>query len=342
MAMKFHLQSKFGQPYVSLKCSPAKIMQGHNVFGSLDLGLCSREMMMFLYEAYPDLYECLNQELTEVAKMDITFSARLPSEHVANQVITYLKNVSSKQRKSRWNAHLTTATWGSAQSRVMRLKAYLKAQEFQEQLDEHIKLAKKNDLAAQRVVNVMCDPRLQAWTRWLLRWEATILGEWLKRQDISINLFDLVKLQRESLRKGVCVMREWWQKATSDIFQALEGQTMRTDNDDVVLSKLMISFQTVTKTGRVSNAKANHLYDFYQSLKRESISSLKIRLGQNFFIKMRDLQSVGFSKAHLQNLKALHEDPNNMIPILRFVEVDFSSQRPDWYVEPVSYFARAA
>jgi II/X family phage/plasmid replication protein len=137
-------------------------------------------------------------------------------------------------------------------------------------------------------------------------------------------------------------MREWWQKATSDIFQALEGQTMRTDNDDVVLSKLMISFQTVTKTGRVSNAKANHLYDFYQSLKRESISSLKIRLGQNFFIKMRDLQSVGFSKAHLQNLKALHEDPNNMIPILRFVEVDFSSQRPDWYVEPVSYFARAA
>ena len=34
-------------------------------------------------------------------------------------------------------------------------------------------------------------------------------------------------------------------------------------------------------------------------------------------------------------LQKLHEvDRGNVVPLLRFVAVDFSAQRPDWYVEP--------
>ncbi|SQC69905.1 phage/plasmid replication protein, gene II/X family [Pseudomonas aeruginosa] len=39
------------------------------------------------------------------------------------------------------------------------------------------------------------------------------------------------------------------------------------------------------------------------------------------------------SKAALQKLHEA-DRANNVVPLLRFVQVDFSAQRPDWYVEP--------
>ncbi|ENV8008867.1 phage/plasmid replication protein, II/X family, partial [Salmonella enterica] len=45
-----------------------------------------------------------------------------------------------------------------------------------------------------------------------------------------------------------------------------------------------------------------------------------------------DLCEAGLSKAALQKLHG--ERANNVVPLLRFVQVDFSAQRPDWYVEP--------
>ena len=53
-----------------------------------------------------------------------------------------------------------------------------------------------------------------------------------------------------------------------------------------------------------------------------------------------ELQEAGFSKAFLQNLHG--EAQSNIVPLLRFVDVDFGSQRPDWYQEPVSQFLKVA
>ncbi len=340
IAMKMFLESRDSLPYVQIKCSPAKIMQGHNVFGSMDLELCADEMIQFLALAYPELSSMLYTQGATVSQMDITFSARLPNESTAEKVIHFLKNVSSKQRRSRFTGHSTTAGWGGATSRLIKLKAYLKQYEFQEQLEEHIKAAQRNNIAAQRIVEVMSDPRLIEWTKCLLRWEATIKHRWLERKGISVNLWDLIKLQKEAQLQDRCILSDWWEEATRDIFQALEDQTMRFNDDRDVLDRLILMYQTVTKKGNFSNARANHLYGFYQDLKREEISYLKQRYGKHYYGKFNDLMAIGFSKAQLQNLKAQQDDPTNVIPIMRFVKVDFNAQRPDWYQEPVSYFAQ--
>ncbi|WP_240441066.1 phage/plasmid replication protein, II/X family, partial [Pseudomonas aeruginosa] len=48
---------------------------------------------------------------------------------------------------------------------------------------------------------------------------------------------------------------------------------------------------------------------------------------------IKEICEAGLSKAALQKLHEA-DRANNVVPLLRFVQVDFSAQRPDWYVEP--------
>ena len=52
----------------------------------------------------------------------------------------------------------------------------------------------------------------------------------------------------------------------------------------------------------------------------------------SFYNHLNELLVVGFSKAQLQNLQGHGKD--NVVPLLQVIDVDFSNQRPDWYVEP--------
>ncbi|MDI4093969.1 phage/plasmid replication protein, II/X family, partial [Pseudomonas aeruginosa] len=65
------------------------------------------------------------------------------------QVIQALTNVSNGHTKSRGDNYQTSAYWGAKESRLKRLKAYLKHTEFQAQLDE-LKRAGRADLSAAR------------------------------------------------------------------------------------------------------------------------------------------------------------------------------------------------
>ncbi len=342
MAMKFFFESKHDFPHIKIKASPAKIMQGHNLYGSMDLGLCSREMIGFLIKAYPELENYLDFLQAKVVKIDITFASRLPSDKVVDEFIQFSKNISAGQRHARFSAHRNTAYWGSENSRLISLKAYGKNKEFTEQLADYSKKALKGDIHALAISNVMSDPRLQDWAKGMLRWEATIFHRYIERQGISTNLVDLVNYQRSQLLKKVCILTEWWKAATADIFKAFEGQTMRSNDNDAIFNKIRFVHQGVTRYGNVSYTKANGLCDFYLALQRESMESLKLRYGKHFFTKFRALMECGFSKGFLQNLNAQYQNPNNLVSIFKLVEVNFSNQRPDWYQEPVSYFASAA
>ncbi|TEL41295.1 phage/plasmid replication protein, II/X family, partial [Pseudomonas aeruginosa] len=52
-----------------------------------------------------------------------------------------------------------------------------------------------------------------------------------------------------------------------------------------------------------------------------------------FYRHIKEICEAGLSKAALQKLHEA-DRANNVVPLLRFVQVDFSAQRPDWYVEP--------
>lgn len=333
----FHADNHY--PYIELKASPAKLLQGHNVFGPVDIALGAAEMLTTLNLAYPALYNMLEIQSCEVWELDCTFSAKLNNESHAYQVMQALKKVSNGQTKSRGDEYQTTCYWGSKASRLKRLKAYLKGPEFSLQLDKVRKEADSGCESAKRVLTVMSDQRLQALSKTLIRFEATVCKRYLERRDIPYLLTDLIKYQRELKAQGRCLITELWQDTTKDIFSAFEGQTMRVTDDDAVLEKLKASYFTMTPKGNISYTKANKLFLFYTSLRELGYVALKKHFEGNktFYRHLKDLQDIGFSKAFLQNLHG--ESKSNIVPLLRFVDVDFGSQLPDWYVEPVSQFA---
>ena len=76
MAFKFFHEGH-SYPFVELKASPAKIMQGHNVYGSDLIEQGAMEMLGYLAETHPTLYGMLAISETEIKQLDATYSARL-------------------------------------------------------------------------------------------------------------------------------------------------------------------------------------------------------------------------------------------------------------------------
>lgn len=338
LAMKIYADNRYGMPYVELKGSPAKILQGHNVFGPLDLELCALEMLGYLSAAYPFLSSMLQPEKTIVGHIDITFSARLKSANHVNLAIDYLSRVRNGQTKPTADKKFTnTAYWGGQHSRLVQLKAYGKFAEFTAQLNDFKKSAESGDESASRVYSVMSDPRLLSWVESLLRWEARIKQTKLKRLGLPVLLFDLIKHQRDN----PTVFVDLWKQATKPVFDALEGQTMKVLDDDSILEQLKSVHFSVTRSGRVSYTKASNLFGAYCAMRAHGIEFLKSRYTSRRMNQIiSDLVEAGFSKAFLQNLHTA--DKGVIIPMIRLIDVDFSAQYPDWYVEPVSSFADKA
>ncbi len=337
MAFKFFHEGRT-YPYVELKASPAKILQGHNVYGTDWIEEGAMEMLGFLAESHPVLYGMLSISETEVKQLDITYSARLKDDNQVQQVIDFMRNMSSKhiRKSTRHTIYKNTHYFGSERCKRFARKVYGKSCEFHDQLKEQIKLAKANDKCAQRVVKVMSDPSLQAWTVGLLRFETGVKAYVMKELGIPTNLFQLIRYQRSNPD----FLKDLWLKANSEIFKALEGTSMKATDHESIFKNLCNVYQTVTPSGRVSITKARNLFNFYCALETHGTDAMKKQYGKSqFFSQMADLIAAGYSKAFLQNLHI--ESKNNVIPFLKMVEINFESQVPANFQEPISTFNRS-
>jgi len=325
-----------GEAGIELKASPAKLLQGHNLFGPTSIRDGAMAMLSWLVIAHPGLLDKLNLEDAQVCALDCTFSARLPSERTAQQVIDALRGISNGQTKSRGDNYKETAYWGAKKTRLKKLKAYLKQYEYAEQLKEVERLAgdysdKAN--AARRTFEVMSDPRLVEWSKCLLRFEATAQSRWLFRRGISSNLKKLCEHQERLELEGRCLIREVWQEIVNPIFKACEGMDMKTIDDEKVQAVLREKLVRFNKYDKPSYCYANNVFNTFRDIRNYGWEEVRQSKSKNIFYKhIRDLTSCGISKAALQKLRDIQK--NNVVPLLRFVEVDFSAQRPDWYVEP--------
>jgi II/X family phage/plasmid replication protein len=334
MAFKFFHEGK-DFPHVELKASPAKILQGHNVYGTDLIEQGALEMLGYLSESHPTLYGMLAISETEVLQLDATYSARLKDDNQVAQALDFMRNMSSRHiRKSQKQiVYKNTVYFGSERGKRFARKVYGKSDEFQNQLEQQIKLAKFNDKCAQRVVKVMSDPALQLWTKGLLRFETGIKRYVLKELGLPTNLFQLIRYQRENPN----FLKDLWVKANSELFKALEGTAMKCTDPDSVYKNLCNVYGTITPSGRVSVTKARNLFNFYSSLELHGCEVMKSRYGQRqYYQNMSDLVSAGYSKAYLQNLHI--ETKNNVIPFIKLVEINFEAQLPPNFIEPVSTF----
>lgn len=336
MAFKIYQGTRLRSPCIELKASPAKILQGHNVYGPTSIETGAIEMLMAFYNAYPDVYEMLDTNASTLDAIDATYSARVETEQQARQVIQQLKNVSHKQmRTAVRNEHETTVYFNKG-SRHCDRKAYLKSPEFTHQLNQLRSLQKKGDRANDRVIEVMSDPKLINYTRHLVRFEAGAHRRYLNDLGIPRNLFDAINYQKEYESSGKNLIADIWKKAFTPLLEALKGQHMNIFNDEEVHNKLKQIYFRYTPKGNVSHAKADKLFRFYRSLVSDGYYAVyqSFTSRATFSRQLNDLLAIGFSKAQLQNLQGNSND--NVVPLLQVINVDFANQHPADYIEPKS------
>lgn len=301
MAFKFVHEGAV-YPYVQIKASLAKLLQGHNVFGSDDIEQGAYEMIGFLHMAYPVLTKMLDWTRAWVSHIDVTYSAKLSDQTTAKKVLDFLANVSNGQTRLSNKRFDSTVYWGGQTSKLVNHKYYLKHDKFLSQFEELKQLAKKNDKSAQRVVDVMSDSRLINWTVGLLRFESRLKKRWLERNGVPTNLYEL---------------------------------------DESVLEAISNSPVVVTNSGKVSQTCIRNIYSTYCLVCEHGLEKLAEMLPKpTFYRHLSELCDCGFSKAFLQNLH--DNKAKNVIPFMKLVEIDFSQQLPEWYEPPVSQFKSVA
>jgi II/X family phage/plasmid replication protein len=109
------------QFYIEIQASPAKLMQGHNIFGSSDFYDCCQTLINLLCTTYPELVPYLDFDSWSLRHIDITYSSRAKDDREARAFINALQNVSFGQTKCRTGFD-GTAYFGKKNSRLKKLR----------------------------------------------------------------------------------------------------------------------------------------------------------------------------------------------------------------------------
>lgn len=304
MAFKFFHEGNY-IPYVELKCSPAKILQGHNVYGTDWIEQGALEMLGYLAESQPVLYGILAISETEVKHLDVTYSARLQDENQVRKALEFLRNLSTQYigKSEKQVIHKNTVYFGAERSKRFARKVYGKYCEFMDQLADFKELAKKNDKNAQRVVAVMSDPELQEYAKGLLRFETGIKAFALRELNIPTNLFQLIRYQREN----PYFLRNLWVKANRELFKALEGQTMKATDHETIFKEICNKLQKVRESDVVTSGRSDKIFHFYQFLENNGHASAKSKFEHQYFKYISDLVQCGFTEEYIRNLSVRPE-----------------------------------
>lgn len=330
MAVKFYTNTMNTPPYVEIKASPLKLLQGHNVYGFESIELGSDHMLGMLLEAFPQLAPILDLPNTEVLHLDTTYLFRLPHQNMVQPTLDYMANLASGHRKAREVKYDNYITWGNDSASV-RPKAYGKFEEVKSQLNKIQKKADKGCMRSKSLVIAM-NGALQ-FANAVLRLEARICKTYLTKNGYPSNLFQLIKLQHEQPE----LLLRLWHEAFDPILKTMEGEYMNFASDDELEALLKSKLVTYTKKGNPSYTKAYNAFDFYRSLRIDGYKKVKSRhLESRFYKRERELISCGISRSHLQNL---HKNPNGkVIPFVRLFELKMADQLPPDYVQPVSQY----
>ena len=334
LAVKFFDKCTLSDPYVEIKASPAKLLQGHNVYGGESVGNAACEMLGILFQSIPELAPRLDISLATIGHIDTTFSSTVTNEAIIPKIIDYLSRISNGQTRAQKNKkYETTAYWGGETSRLLQLKAYAKHPELLVTIEKLKKEAKANNAKAQMLLDTVYTPELMNYSKRLLRWEARIKARKLERLGLPTGLFDFIKYQQENPD----VLTVLWRQAFDPIFDTFKGQAMPYSTDDDLHQLLKDKLKTVTPSGRISYTKANNAMNFFHLVRDVGLNVVKSRYSSStFYDNLKNLTDAGLSKAWLQNLHTKRK--GDIVPLVNFCHVDFVAQFPVGYVPPVSKF----
>ena len=310
--------------YIEIKASPAKLMQGHNIYGSSDIYDCSMHLCELLCMTYPQVAERLNHKSWSLSQIDITYSTRAKDNSECRSFINALHNVSFGQTKAR-TGYDGTAYFGKKSSRLKKIKVYSKWSEVQEIIKKNLKRPDGE------ILNEVYTVSLLAFTVGLIRWEVSLYHRYFERLGISTLLSDMFKERTFTPEK----LQTYWKIGTLDLFKSLKGQTMKTLNTLEIKDQLRAKFsKTSAKTGKVSTVLADSAYRTYNDIQRDGwLNACDSMSRAQFHVHVKMLTECGLSRAALQNMTGLN-DGAQIIPFVRFIEVNFCEQFPPNYQQP--------
>jgi len=315
-------------PSVSIKASPAKILQGHNVFGSESFKQGVKQMFQMLHEAFPKISEHLDYEKAEFMYIDATYSARI-RKFFSIKVFSVFESLATKKQKIKKDINYCQLGQGSERQRA---KLYEKLQEVLADLEDAKR--KRNKYR----IDILSDQRLLDFATDLHRFEATLGARKLKDLGIPTNVFEFIKFEEwflEVHNEPLC--QYLWGLVFNPIFSQFEGHSVKNVDDTNIRLQIDAKFICIKDNGKICKRKATAIYKTYCDIKREGYATLAKIHNATFFRNVAHLHEAGISKAFLKSL-----DPNkpqeNVISFPQIIKIDFSSQRPDWYVEPMSHF----
>lgn len=312
--------------FIEIKASPAKLMQGHNIFGSVDFCDCAFSLIILLCKTYPVLASKLDFSTWYLSQIDITYSSRAKNDKEAKRFINALGNVSSGQTKSQ-TSYDGTAYFGKKNSRLKKIKVYAKHPEVLATIEKN---KKKKDVFEY-------SQELLGFSTGLIRWEVSLFHRYFERLGISCYLTDIIQNNSFYPEK----LRSFWDLGTADLFKALKGQEMKVVDDNAVLDTLRAQFSKVSeKTGKISTVLADSVYRTYSSIRRDGWEATKSLMHiRNFNKHIKILCECGLSRAALQNMNGLN-DGSKMVSFTEFMNVDFDAQYPDWFVPESPKYTR--
>lgn len=316
-------------PCVVLKASPSKILQGHNVFGTEDLRPGVMQMLAVLSQAFPKIAAHLNFKNAIIRYLDTTYSAFVISDYLRNQVLRVFESLcTDKHSMSRYEGYLKL----NKSSDYQQQKIYYKHQELMASLDEAQRKRQHEK------VKVLSDKRLHDFAFGRLRFEGTTGHRAMEREGLPTNLHEFLKFHdwyQKAYNEPIC--RLLWRRSFQAFFKQLEGHTMKNVDDDHIKLKIDAKYIKVKENGKLCKRKANAVWRTYRQIKTEGYSQLAKEGNKTFFRNVGFLNDIGLSRAFLKSLDPMKPN-DNVIPLVQIIDVDFSQQRPSWYVEPTAGF----
>lgn len=319
-------------PYVRISGCPAKLLQGHNVYGSDNAELCIMAVVEAFTLAFPELSTALDWFHATIEFIDVTYTARVENEIVAQQVIDTLRNLNYGQTRlsADHKKYKSTIYWNKG-SEHKELKAYLKLPELDNQIKQLTRkwVMEKHDHLKYQIEQIT-KPEIREAATGAVRFEARLKHRWLTANGIPITLAYFTNPENQPDFPAL------WGKAFNDIFKTFAGATMNAHDKTEVLSQLRAVHHRMTPKGNISYAKAEALYDLYTAIMKDGFNKTKARICERSRMtwkrKIDDLQAAGLSLAQLMQFTG---DNSNVIPLIRLINVDFANQLPADFIEPL-------
>jgi II/X family phage/plasmid replication protein len=336
LAFKIRFGSSTYFPHIELKASPAKLMYGHNAYGTSDLRKCSKALLYTFIHAFPDIADLIDHKQTEVIGLDVTNSAHLQNSFQCKQVIKSLSEVSTGHSRST-RSFEDTASWNYGSDLCAKI-AYLKEVEVTKRIREIKKEMKsKNHSHLQRQLDALASDPVQTFIKNCVRFEAKYRLKYFKRHNIPTNLYKLI----EHSENNPNFIKQLWEDAFLPIFNAFEGNMIDL-NDTQEIYKLCVDQFGVTKTlvDKFGNkktvlveTKAKNIYSFFILIKSQGYDFVRSCLSEStFYRKLADLKLI-LSEAQI---RTLNSKTSNIVSLLKIVNVDFSKQHPVGYIDPTN------